>query len=123
MEKSNLRTKILNEIENLVAGSTKYNSRPKYESLHVAILKNHYNAALVSIDYHRKRVKLDIVLDDKAYDPKKVNTNVPILYANLLFKNLGEFLKSCIDNDSKSLAIYVNLLKSFKDKGAKYSIA
>jgi len=123
MEKSSLRAKILKEIENLIAGSTKQREPSKYENLHVAILKNHYNAAEVSIDYHRKRVKMDIVVDDKAYDPKKVNTNIPTLYANILFKNLSEFLKSCIDKDSKSLAIYAGLLKSFKDKGVNYTIA
>lgn len=123
MEKSSLRAKILKEIENLVTGSTKQRVARKYENLHVAILKNHYNAAEVSIDYHRKRVKMDIVVDDKAYDPKKVNTNVPTLYANLLFLNLTEFLKSCIDRDSKSVAIYANLLKSFQDKGTNYFIA
>lgn len=123
MEKSRLKAKILNEIENLVAGSTKQKVTHNYENLHVAILKNHYNAAEVSIDYHRKRVKMDVVVDDKAYDPKKVNTHIPTLYVNLLFKNLSEFLKSCIDKDSKSLAIYASLIKSFKDKGANYTIA
>jgi len=123
MEKSSLRTKILNEIESLVTGSTKQNVTHNYENLHVAILKNHYNAAEVSIDYHRKRVKMDIVVDDKAYDPKKVNTDVPTLYANLFFKNLSEFLTSCIDQDSKSLAIYSALLKSFKNTGVTYKAA
>jgi hypothetical protein len=123
MEKSSLRAKVLKEIENLVAGSTKQRVPQKYENLHVAILKNHYNAAEVSIDYHRKRVAMDIVVDDRAYDPKKVNTYIPTLHANLLFKNLTEFLKSCLDKDSKSLAIYAALLKSFKDQGANYSVA
>ncbi len=123
MEKSSLRAMILKEIENLIAGSTKQKFPRKYENLHVAILKNHYNAAEVSIDYHRKRVAMDIVVDDKAYDPKKVNTYIPTLHANLLFRNLSEFLHSCIDKDSKSLAIYAGLLKSFKEQGTKYTIA
>jgi len=123
MEKSSLRAKILKEIENLVTGSTTQKAAGKYENLHVAILKNHYNAAEVSIDYHRKRVKMDIIVDDKAYDPKKVNTHVPTLHANLLFKNLSEFLRSCIDKDSKSLAIYASLINSFKDKEVNYTIA
>ena len=123
MRKLSLRTKILKEIENLVTGSSKAKVRRKYERLHVAILKNHYNAASVSIDYHRKRVEMDIVVDDNAYDPKKINTQIPILHANLLFSNLNDFLKSCIDNDSKSLAIYSRLLKSFNNKESKYTIA
>lgn len=123
MEKSSLRAKILNEIENLIASSTKQKVSDQYENLHVAILKNHYNAAEVSIDYHRKRVKMDIVVDDNSFDPIKVNTNVPTLYANILFKNLSEFMKSCIDKDSKSLAIYASLLNSFKDKGVNFTAA
>ncbi|MRI00831.1 hypothetical protein GH721_09860 [Kriegella sp. EG-1] len=123
MRKSSLRTKILKEIENLVTGSTSTQASHKYENLHVAILKNHYNAASVSIDYHRKRVEMDIVVDDDAYDPKKLNTQLPTLYANILFQNLSEFLKSCLDSDSKSVAIYTRLLKSFKSKEAKYTIA
>lgn len=123
MERSNLRSKILREIENLVARSPKQKVTQRYENLHVAILKNHYNAAEVSIDYHRKRVQMDIVVDDNDYDPKKVNIYIPTLHANLLFKNLSDFLKSCIDKDSKSLAIYAGLLKSFKEKEANYTIA
>jgi hypothetical protein len=80
------------------------------------ILKKHYNAAEVSIDYHRQRVKMEIVLDDGAYDPKTVNLDLPTIPANFFFKNLCDFLKSCLDDDQKSLAFYNSVLKSFEKK-------
>ena len=59
---------------------------------------------------------MDIVMDDQAYDPKKVNTNLPTLRANLWFRNLRDFLKSCLDQDNRSLAFYASLLKSYQNK-------
>ncbi len=115
MENSSLRRRVLMEIENLIARSCPKQKVPqKFENLHVAILKNHYNAADVVIDYHRRRVELDIVMDDRDYDPKKVNLCIPTLHANLWFRNLYDFLKSCIDHDSKSVAFYAGLLQSYQ---------
>jgi len=115
MENSNLEKRILLEIEGLILESCpKQNVLLKFEGLHVALLKKHYNAADVSIDYHRRRVQMDIVMDDQAYDPKKVNTNLPTLRANLWFRNLADFLKSCLDSDNRSLAFYASLLKSYQ---------
>lgn len=117
MENSNLKRRILSEIESLIAVSNPKQKVPqKYKSLHVAILKNHYNAADVVIDYHRGRVAMDIILDDKDYDPKNVNIGVPTLHVNLLFKNLIDFLKTCIDKDSKSLVFYAGLLHSYSNE-------
>ncbi len=119
MENSNLNGRILIELENLISRSCANQKNPKtFQDLHIAILKKCYNAAHVSIDYHRKRVVMDIVLDDACYDPKKVNISLPLLRANLLFKNLRDFLKSCIEKDRTSLAFYARLIRSFKNKGA-----
>tara|TARA_R110002012_G_scaffold263456_1_gene446243 strand:+ start:79459 stop:79833 length:375 start_codon:yes stop_codon:yes gene_type:complete len=117
MENSSLKEKVISEIENLISQSApnRENSQ-KFKNLHVAILKKHYNASDVSIDYHRNRVAMDIIMDDSVYDPKKVNTYMPIFRANLLFKNLNDFLKSCLDQDHKSLAFYASLLRSFSNK-------
>jgi len=116
MENSGLRGRILMEIENLITlNCTKRKVPQKLENLHVAILKNHYNAADVSIDYHRRRIEMDIVMDDNDYDPKKVNLSVPTLHANLWFRNLRDFMKSCIDHDSKSIAFYALLLRSYQN--------
>lgn len=124
MENPSLKGRILIEIESLIARSCPNRKlSQKFKNLHVALLKKHYNAANVSIDYHRKRVALDIVMDDKDYDPKKVNLHVPTLHANLLFKNLSEFLKSCIDRDTGSLAFYAGLLRSYDNKDIKLHIA
>ncbi len=119
MENSNLKGRILMEMEDLIAQSCpKQKVSPNYETLHVAILKKHYNAAAVSIDYHRRRVEMDVVMDDKDYDPKTVNLFMPTLHVNLLFRNLRDFLKSCIDYDNKSLAFYASLLRSYTNKSS-----
>ena len=124
MENSSLARRILVEIENLITNSCPEQKVPQnYENLHVAILKNHYNAAEVSIDYHRRRVEMDIVMDDTDYDPKKVNLCIPTLHANLWFRNLCDFLKSCIDKDRKSLAFYAGLLRSYHSKDFTLTIA
>ena len=116
MENLRLRTRVLMEIENLIARSCpKQKVPPKFENLHVAIIKNHYNAAEVVFDYHRRRIAMEIVIDDTAYDPKEVNLSVPTLHANLWFRNLYDFLKTCIDNDSKSVAFYARLLQSHQN--------
>lgn len=117
MENSSLRGRILIEIENLISHSCANPKKTdKFEKLHIALLKKYYNATDVSIDYHRKRVKMDIVMDDTCYDPKKVNLYLPMLHANLFFKNLKEFLRSCIEKDSKSLGFYAGLLRTFTNK-------
>ena len=117
MENSNLKGRILMEMEDLIAQSCPQQKvAPDYETLHVAILKKHYNAADVSIDYHRRRVEMELVMDDKDYDPKTVNLYMPTLHVNLWFRNLRDFLKSCIDYDNKSLAFYASLLSSYTNK-------
>ncbi|MCG2460852.1 hypothetical protein K8352_08835 [Flavobacteriaceae bacterium F89] len=124
MRNSNLKDEISMEIEDMISQSCtgqKINTRAK--NLHIAILKKYYNATDVNIDYHRKRVELDIVMDDTVYDPKKVNLYIPTLHTNLLFKNLCDFLKSCIDRDNKSLAFYSKLLRTFKKKESVYTLA
>ncbi len=114
MENPRWKRRILSEIESLVAQSFPKQKVPQNVAmLHVALVKNHYNAAAVNIDYHRRRIEMDIVMDDQAYKPGAVNTDIPILRANLWFRNLGDFLKSCLDKDNRSLAFYASLLKSY----------
>ena len=116
MENSGLRSQILIEIKNLIASScTKQKVPQKMKDLHVALLKHHYNAVHVSIDYHRRRVEMDIVMDDNDYDPKKVNLSIPTLSTNLWYKHLYDFLESCIDKEPKSIAFYAMLLKSYRN--------
>lgn len=105
------------EMERLIArSSAKGKMTKKIQSFHVAIIKRHYNASDVSIDYHRHRVKMNVVLDENGYDPKTVNVDLAILPMNLFFKNLRDFLKSCLEADAKSIVFYAKLIKDLSNK-------
>lgn len=111
METLNVKSRILMEMEKLIArSSAKGKMTKRIQSFHEAIIKKHYNASDVVIDYHRHRVKMNIVMDENGYDPKTVNMNLVILPMNLFFKNLREFLKSCLERDPKSIAFYAKLI-------------
>ncbi|WP_047246613.1 hypothetical protein [Maribacter thermophilus] len=117
MKKSNLRKRILMEFESLISQSCNNPIKSlKYRQLHVALLKKYYNAAHVSIDYHRHRINMDIIMDDKSYKTGKLNINLPILHANLIFGNLRTFLRSCIEKDDKSIGFYAQLLNVTTNK-------
>lgn len=114
MENSRLKTRILREVEKIICrSSAKGKMTKKIQNFHEAIIKKHYNASDVKIDYHRRRIKMNIVLDDQAYDPKTVNVNLKTLHMNLFFMNMCAFLKSCIEQDNKSLAFYAKLVQDF----------
>ncbi len=117
MKNSDLERRILMEMETLIAKSCpKQKVSQNYSDLHVALVKKHYNAAEVSFDYHRKRVEMDIVMDYRDYDPKTINLYVPTLHTNLWFRSLRDFLQSCVDYDTKSLAFYAGLIRSYTNK-------
>ena len=117
MENSKLRARILMDIESLISKSCSQVALDKsFQNLHKLILKKHYNATDVSIDYQRNRVNMEIVMDDQNYDPRSVNLQLNTFPANFFFKNLCDFLKSCLDQDNKSLAFYAGLLRSFTKK-------
>lgn len=117
METLNVKSRILMEMEKLIArSSAKGKMTKKIQSFHEAIIKKHYNASDVVIDYHRHRVKMNIVMDENGYDPKTVNMNLVILPMNLFFKNLREFLKSCLEGDPKSIAFYAKLITDLSSK-------
>ncbi|MEO9510931.1 MAG: hypothetical protein ABJN84_12790 [Flavobacteriaceae bacterium] len=112
MENSRLTTRILMEMENLITKSNKReNITSRFQDLHRSILRKHYNAADVEIDYHRHRVKMDVVLNDYDYDPKIINTVVHTVPVNLFYQDLSIFLRSCLLKDVKSLAFYATLLR------------
>ncbi|APQ17618.1 hypothetical protein [Maribacter hydrothermalis] len=115
MKKVKIKERVLVELEKLISLScTNFNSSKKYEQLHIALLKKYYNATNVTIDYHRHRIKMEVIQDDSLYDPKTVNTYLPTFYTNLLFNNLYKFLTSCIEKDNKSIGFYSKLLSSFR---------
>ncbi|MDC6350348.1 hypothetical protein PP178_02200 [Zeaxanthinibacter sp. PT1] len=117
MERLNIKGKILTEIKVLIDRSCQRGNKTERDrELHQVLIKKHYNATDVKIDYHRKRVSMDIVMDDTTYNPKKVNVKLPLLHANLLFQNLREFLNSCLESDRNSLSFYAWLLRSYSGK-------
>ena len=117
MENSKLGGRILMEMENLIAQSCPQQKVDQhFENLHVAIIKKHYNATEVSIDYHRRRVVMDVVMNEQDYDPMTVNLHMRTLRVNLWFRNLCDFLKSCLDYDSRSVAVYAGLLNTHEKK-------
>ncbi len=117
MENLNVKSRILMEMERLIARSSAKGKMTKnIQSFHKAIIKKHYNAADISIDYHRHRIKMNVVLDENSYDPTAANVDLAVLPMNLFFKNLCEFLKSCLEADSKSVAFYARLMKELSNK-------
>ena len=124
MKKDNLKERVLVELEKVISLSCKNPLGSKeYEQLHIALLKKYYNATNVTIDYHRHRIKMEVVQDDSLYDPKTVNTYLPTIYTNLLFKSLRKFLSSCIEKDNKSIGFYTQLLTSFRKTNKRLELA
>ncbi|WP_394747635.1 hypothetical protein [Spongiimicrobium salis] len=124
MKSLSLKKKILDEFERLIAMScANLNGISEFNDLHTAILKKAYNAAEVAIDYSRNRIDMDIVMDDTVYDQKAVNLHLPTFRANMTFKNLGEFLKTCLTTDHASLAFYASLLQARQRKKADLTLA
>lgn len=124
MKKDKLRERVLVELEKLISLSCKNpNGSKKYEDLHIALLKKYYNATNVTIDYHRHRIKMEVIEDDSLYDPKTVNTYLPTFYTNLLFNNLCKFLISCVEKDNKSIGFYTQLLNSFRKSNNRLELA
>lgn len=124
MENSSIRGRVLMEIEKIIAQSIATGKMTKkIQDFHEALIKKHYNASDVKIDYHRRRVKMNIIINDEAYDPKTVNINLRTLHTNLFFKNLHAFLKSCIEKDDKSLAFYATLIRDFSSRGRYQQLA
>lgn len=117
MEKLSLKERVLLEIKYLISSSCPHRKVPKkFNNLHQAILKNHFNAADVLIDYQRKRVVMNIVLDDNGYNPREINTFLPLMPSNFMFRNLNEFLLSCVDDDNKSVAFYAGLIRAHTNR-------
>ena len=118
MEKSRLTTRILMEIENLIDRSITKNGEPEehLKEFHLALVKRHYNAACVAIDYHRHRIKMDVIVNDQEYNPLKVNLVMTTVPVNLFYINLEDFLKSCLGHDVKSLAFYAGLIQAYAKK-------
>lgn len=89
------------------------NTKNSLKELHIALIQKYYNASDVSIDYHRQRVNMNILFDDSSYNPKSIHNSLDTFPVNLLFNNLGEFLKTCIEDVHKHVPFYTELLKTY----------
>ncbi|UJH68738.1 hypothetical protein [Allomuricauda sp. SCSIO 65647] len=117
METSRLTTRILMETEKLIMQSCASDTFDKKSTdLHKLIIKKHYNAADVAIDYVRHRINMDVIISEEDYDPKTVNLALATVPVNIFFKNLCDFLKSCLEKDVKSLAFYSRILMQYTNK-------
>ncbi len=117
METLNVKSRILMEMERLIMrSSAKGKMTKKFQSFHEAIIKKHYNASDVQIDYHRHRVTMNLVMDESDYIPNSINLDIALLPMNLFFKNLKGFLLSCLEQDAKSIAFYAKLVKDMAKK-------
>lgn len=124
MKNSDLKNRVLNDMEGLIDKSCPDRAiLKKDQALHEAIVKKHYNAAEISINYHRKRIIMEIIMDDTSYDPQKLNFSLPLLRTNMIFNDLRGFLMSCLDNDPGSIAFYAKLVRSYEDQDRKLAIA
>ncbi|SFW50069.1 MULTISPECIES: hypothetical protein [Cellulophaga] len=112
MKNIELKMKIENDIYSLISSTCSQRINSKANELHKAIVKKHYNATDVRIDYFRKRLVMDLVIDDSTYNPNTINTFIPTFKANFYYLDLQDFLKSCIAKDDRSIAFYASLLRS-----------
>ncbi|NJB36466.1 hypothetical protein [Croceivirga sp. JEA036] len=112
MENLILKTRILSEMERLIdLHSSPRKLSDEGKTIHESIVKQCYNAADVQMDYHRRRINMHLVMDDALYSPEKLNVNLPVLPMNLYYIDLRDFLKSCLQEDAKSLALYARILR------------
>ncbi|TMM57966.1 hypothetical protein FEE95_00630 [Maribacter algarum] len=84
-----------------------------FELFHKMLIRISYKAADISIDYDRKRVYMNVIAEDKYYDLETLNHPfAPMMSVNLVYKDLGTFLKTCIIEDLDSLNYYYPTLIS-----------
>lgn len=124
MVRSRLTTRILFEIETLILESFSANGEPiqAHEELYFALLKKHYNAASVNIDYDRHRITMDVIVNDDEYHANQVNLVLTTTPVNLFYDNLSDFLLSCLDTDIKSLAFYSRLIQLYANKNVAIAV-
>ncbi|MEM6542022.1 MAG: hypothetical protein AAF634_12725, partial [Bacteroidota bacterium] len=61
-------------------------------------------------------IKMNIIVNEEGYNPNAVNLNLEVIPTNLFFKNLNDFLSSCLESDNKSVAFYARLLQDLTNK-------
>lgn len=82
--------------------------------LHRELLKSHFKASDVFIDYDRKRVILDIQVEEASpYNPKIINLFTPVVHTNLPYTELHHFLHECIEVNNSNADFYSTLVQEF----------
>ncbi|HET8839789.1 MAG TPA: hypothetical protein VFM82_12435 [Flavobacteriaceae bacterium] len=94
-------TTILQEVRNLITYSCRNESSRtgRFDTMHRAIIKKHFNASEVHIERGKTTINLNIEVRKGEY--VRVNFECPDMEA---------FLKSCIEKDHTSLAFYQQML-------------
>lgn len=80
-----------------------------YESLHIAILKRHFNAEDVKIDHVHKTIHLHICLDGGTdFFGRKSLVDVEMKYSDI-----NEFLQDCLEESERNIIFYKNILNFY----------
>ncbi len=96
----NLKRELTRLIEISCSGNLGFR---KFTHFHKALVKIAYNAVDISFDYERRRVHMNIVLDENKEE-------VPKMPVNLAYRNLGEFLQTNISMNTGTIMQYTFLL-------------
>lgn len=102
--------KLIEELSRIIEISCSGNMQfQEFTNFHKAIIKIAYNANDISVDYDRKRVHMNVIVDT-------YKDEAPKLPMNLSYRNLGEFLKACIFLDTDTIMQYTFLLMGTASK-------
>lgn len=116
MENNLNKKNILQEMKHLLRYSCKESAIENnyFESLHVAILKKHFNAGDVKIDYVSRTIHLSMCVDENpGFFGRKSFVDV-----EMKFRNIYEFLEDCLEDDNRDLSFYKNILSFYNSRVA-----
>lgn len=66
-----------------------------YSEFHSTLIRMAYKATDVKINYHRKRIYMNVLSEDESFDLVSINYFAAAMSANLSYSSLDELLKSC----------------------------
>lgn len=96
---------IMNEMKNLITYSCSESNGQGtgFENLHTAILKKHFNAKDVKIDYDNKTINMNMFVEHSVKKSKYLNVDMK-------FKDIYTFLMGCLDYEQQDFLFYRNIL-------------
>lgn len=111
------KSAVVQNIKQLIDISCNANKSDSWFRLfHLRIIKMAYNATEVSIDYDRKRMYMNVMVNEDYYNIYSTKTSLPTIAVNLIYTDLKDFLNTCILEDDNSLAIYPSIMANFLNK-------